>query len=76
MTVVEVAETRVFATRSGADWWGLYLKRFEPTGRIKTVRQTLGGGIMHVSCADQEEAQWWVENAVDNGVPRSALKIR
>jgi hypothetical protein len=74
--VVEVIETRVFATRAGSEWWTTFLLAYGHTARIETVQLTLGGGVFNVAQDSREDAEWWMANAIDHGVPKSALRIR
>lgn len=75
MSTVEVRETVVFASTQGADWWTAFLMRYESSGRIETIAASLGGNLVSVQCDDKEHAEWLVEHAVSNGIPRTALKV-
>lgn len=71
--VVEVNECRVFGTRWGSDWWGLYRLRMD--FRMTDIVVSLGGNLVHVACDDEDEARWLATSMVaDHGLPKSAVK--
>ena len=73
--VVEVNECKVLATRSGAEWWIAFRKRFDDI-RITDVAVTLGGNVCHVAADSREDADWLVDCMAANGMPASALNVK
>lgn len=74
-TLVEVNEVKILATRLGADWWLMFMQAFANTDRIKTTQITMAGIVCTVDCDDREHAQQWMDNAIEHGVPKAALRI-
>ncbi len=57
--VVEVNEGATEATRQGIDWWELYRKRYEGTGRItETTPGCIVGGQVPALDGDQHVHLW------------------
>ena len=74
---VLVHETRIFATRLGADWWLAFSSRFEGAPRMTCLGLNPMGGEWHVACDSQEDAQSLAEHMVSfGGVPNSAVEVR
>lgn len=74
---VLVHETRILATRQGADWWLLYSGRFIDTPRMTCLGLNPMGGEWHVACDSKEDAKSLAEHMVSfGGVPKSAVEVR
>lgn len=73
---VWVNECVVFATRHGAEWWALFSARFEPTPRMTCLMPSIAGCSWHVASDSREDAHMLAELMVENGVPRSAVKVK
>jgi hypothetical protein len=75
--VVEVNETKVFATGRGAEWWATFLIAHHRTDRITAVDMSIGGGIWHIACHDAQHAQQMATAMVEqHGLPRTAVRTR
>ena len=74
MTAVRVNEVKIFATRTGAEWWTLF-RMGGPSFRFTTVMSSIAGGLVDVACDDREHAEWLMAGMVEQGIPRSALKV-
>ena len=72
MSRLEVNEARVFATRRGAEWWHWFRMSRERAGGIEVVTASVGGDRVRF---DFDDAAAFLKVAVDNGVPRQAIKI-
>lgn len=71
---VEVNECRVFATTMAAEWWALYQHLHRD--RITIVTPSLAGSLCTVACDDREHAEWLAAHMVEQGVPRTAVRVR
>lgn len=76
--VVEVNEGVVDATRRGAEWWLLYRRRFNGTGRIRETKPgCIVGGLAEVACGNRSDADWLADHMVDvGGLPQSAVRVK
>ena|SRR2546423_9400612 len=75
MTTVEVNEGTIFATQMGIDWWLLFREIGERAGRIRRSGASPMGELCSVACDDREHAGWLVNRMIEQGIPKSALKI-
>jgi hypothetical protein len=73
---VLVNECRAFATTQGGDWWALFSLRHDSTGRITRLKESIGGGLCHVTCFNEDDARSLAEHMVSfAGIPKSAVKV-
>jgi hypothetical protein len=73
---VEVNECRVFATQMGVDWWNLFRHAHTDSGRITTLTPSPAGDLCSVACDSREDAQWLASHMLEQGLPKSAVKVR
>lgn len=73
---VEVNECRVYATSQGGDWWTWFTFAHKNNGRITVLKPSLVGALCSVACDDAEHAKWLADHMVENGVPKSAVRVR
>lgn len=71
---VEVNEAKVFAARLGANWW-ITFRHHGPESRFQVVTASIGGDRVRVTCDDREHAAWLLAHIVEQGVPRTAVKV-
>lgn len=74
MSAVQVNECAVFATGKGLDWWLLF-RGHGPESRFVIITASLGGDRVNVQCEDREHAEWLLATLLEQGVPKSALKV-
>jgi hypothetical protein len=74
---LEVNEARLFSI--GGEplrWWLDFRHRYEPIGRVQIVTASMGGDLLRVKCDDREHAEWLLDHAVQQGIPKSAVKVK
>ena len=74
MSAVRVNEVKIFATRTASEWWTLFQLR-GPSFRFVTVMSSIAGELVDVACDDREHAEWLMADMIEQGIPRSALKV-
>jgi hypothetical protein len=74
VSAVQVNECAIFATRRGVDWWLLF-RSHGPESRFVVVTASLAGDRVNVQCEDREHAEWLLGRLLEEGVPKSALKV-
>lgn len=75
--VVEVNEGVIEATRQGIDFWFLHRPRFVASGKlVETVAACVIGGKVELGPYDEEDAQFMAEHMIENGMPKTAVRIK
>jgi hypothetical protein len=72
---VQVEETRLNATRAGAEWWALFQQRHRDTDRIQLTTVSPGGARAFVACDSKEDAEQLRAFMIDHGFPVSSVKV-
>lgn len=76
MSAVRVEEVRALTYSSAAtvQWWTLF-RHHGPAERFTIVRPGFPGDLVDVACDDQEHAEWLYAFLLEQGLPKSALKV-
>ncbi|MFF7534897.1 hypothetical protein ACFZB2_38295 [Streptomyces bobili] len=60
--------------KATATWWALFRAR-GPAERFTTVTASIPGDLVDVACDDRADAEWLCAHMIEQGVPKTAIKI-
>lgn len=64
----------LYTPRETANWWALFRAR-GPAGRFTVVTAAIPGDLVDVACDDRADAEWLRDHMIEQGIPKTALKI-
>ena len=64
----------LYTPRATADWWALFRAR-GPAARFTIVTTSIPGDLVDVACDDRADAEWLRDHMIEQGIPKTALRI-
>lgn len=71
---VNEAVVNLYCPRETSNWWALFRAR-GPASRFSVITATIPGDLVEVACEDREDAALFRDLLIEQGVPKTALKI-
>jgi hypothetical protein len=68
------AVVNLYTPRETANWWALF-RAHGPVERFTTVTTSIPGDVVDVACDDRTDAEWLRDHMIEQGIPKTAIKI-